>query len=184
MTGRVRPRIDRTDEDSRAFERSSGPELVEPAAESHDVVHMGTTPHPNDAAPAPARVLVVDDDAGIRALLEVTVTLDPRFELVGSASCGAECLRLIRERDCRDLDVVLLDVTLPDTDGIELLQVVRSLVGDVRIALFTGWSDGATLERAQAAGADAVFPKDGKAALLLDRLAALCAETSSVQPVA
>jgi DNA-binding NarL/FixJ family response regulator len=118
------------------------------------------------------RLLVVDDDAGIRTLLEVTVRLDERFELVGSAATGSDCLEYLRSGAAAD--VVLLDVTLPDVDGIELLATVRELAGNARIALFTGWSDPETLERARAAGADAVFAKDGEPRRLLDGLAALC----------
>ena len=72
-------------------------------------------------------------------------------------------------------DVVLLDVTLPDGDGIELLGELRAASPTSRIALFTGWSDEATIERARVAGADAVFPKDGDPRGLLDSLAVLAA---------
>jgi DNA-binding NarL/FixJ family response regulator len=131
------------------------------------MVHDGTDP-----APGPIRLLVVDDDAGIRTLLEVSVRLDERFELVGSAATGADCLD--RLRGSEHVDVVLLDVTLPDVDGIDLLGQVHELAADARIALFTGWSDPETLERAREAGADAVFAKDGEPRRLLDGIAALC----------
>lgn len=120
------------------------------------------------------RLLVVDDDLGIRTLLELSISLDPRFALVGAAASGGECLALLEKHAFTgDVDVVLLDVTLPDADGIELLGRVRAIAGDVQIALFTGWSDPDTLERARAAGADAVFAKDGEPRRLLDGIAAL-----------
>jgi DNA-binding NarL/FixJ family response regulator len=125
------------------------------------------------AGTTPIRLFVVDDDAGIRTLLEVTVSLDPRFELAGSAATGADCLHQL---DAARSDVVLLDVTLPDVDGIDLLRDVRAAVGTSKIVLFTGWSDTETLDRARAAGADAVFAKDGEPRRLLDGLAALCHE--------
>lgn len=129
-----------------------------------------------DPARSPTRLLIVDDDAGIRALLEVTIALDPRFVLAGSAATGAECLRLLvgdSDPRCGEVDMVLLDVTLPDVDGIDLLGEVRRHAGNARVALFTGWSDPQTLNRAREAGADAVFAKDGEPRRLLDRLAAL-----------
>ncbi len=70
---------------------------------------------------------------------------------------------------------MLLDVTLPDQDGIELVADVRSVAPGTKVALFTGWSDDETIARAEAAGADAVFGKDGDPRGLLDGLAALCA---------
>ncbi|MCW2920522.1 MAG: putative two-component system response regulator [Thermoleophilia bacterium] len=124
----------------------------------------------------PIRLLVVDDDEGIRTLLEVTISLDPRFALVGSASNAADALAAL-ERCIGDgcPDVVLLDVTLPDRDGIELVGDLRAVSPDVRVALFTGWSDDETIARAEAAGADAVFAKDGDPRGLLDGLARLAA---------
>ena len=119
----------------------------------------------------PIRLVIVDDDAGIRTLLEVTISLDPRFELAGAASSGAECTALCGALE--GVDVVLLDVTLPDADGIELLGPLRLVSGDAKVALFTGWSDAETLARARDAGADAVFAKDGEPQRLLDGLAGL-----------
>lgn len=124
----------------------------------------------------PIRLLVVDDDEGIRTLLEVTISLDPRFALVGSAANAADALATLRGclgETCPD--VVLLDVTLPDQDGIELVADVRAVAPDIKVALFTGWSDDETIARAEAAGADAVFGKDGDPRGLLDGLATLAA---------
>lgn len=135
---------------------------------------MVSVPTPDDRDAAPIRLLIVDDDASIRMLLEVTVSLDPRFVLVGAASNAAETMQILGST-CEPCpaDVVLLDVTLPDGDGIELLARVRAVAGSARVALFTGWTDPETIARARRAGADAIFPKDGDARGLLDGLAAL-----------
>ena len=122
------------------------------------------------------RLLVVDDDDGIRTLLEVSISLDARFELVGTAASGEEALALARgaAADASGLDVVLLDVTLPDRDGIELVGDLRGIAPEAHVALFTGWSDEDTFQRAAQAGADAVFGKDGDPRGLLDGIAELC----------
>ena len=124
------------------------------------------------------RLVIVDDDEGIRILLEVTISLDHRFQHVGSAGNAADALELLRglPDDARP-DAVLLDVTLPDRDGIELVADVRAEAPDTKVALFTGWSDDETIRRAGAAGADAVFGKDGDPRGLLDGLAGLFATT-------
>lgn len=129
----------------------------------------------DDAATRPLRLLVVDDDEGIRTLLEVSIGLDPRFELVGTASNGADAIRAF-DRSPGDVafDLVLLDVTLPDVDGIDLVARVRAAASNARVALFTGWTDRETHDRAKAAGADAIFAKDGDPVRLLDGLAKLC----------
>lgn len=141
-----------------------------------DAVTMLPAPPHADDTTVPLRVLVVDDDEGIRALLEVTIGLDPRFELVATAATGADAIRAVVGQGPHGagVDVVLLDVTLPDADGIDLVEQVRAEARGARVALFTGWTDRETKERADAAGADAVFPKDGDPVRLLDGLAALC----------
>ena len=120
------------------------------------------------------RVLIVDDDPGIRLLLEVTIGLHAEFDLAGSASSARELRAWIAENSTR-LDLVLLDVTLPDANGIDLITEIRALVPTVHIALFTGWSDPDVDRRAHAAGADGVFAKDGDPTWLLEQLQDLVA---------
>jgi len=116
----------------------------------------------------PCRVLLVDDDAGIRALLDMAVSLDTRFELVAAAGTAAEALA---QALAISYDVALVDVTLPDGDGIDLIQQLRRTPGDASHVLFTGWSDDeSTLARASAVGVDAVFRKDLSPTQLLDEL--------------
>jgi len=122
----------------------------------------------------PLRIVAVDDDPGIRALLEVTIGLDPRFQLVGMAASAADVVVQVAEagRDA-PVDVVLVDVSLPDGNGIEVLPELRALAPNARIALFTGWSDAETAERALAAGADAVYEKTGDPIRTLEQLCSL-----------
>ncbi|MFJ9900868.1 response regulator transcription factor [Streptomyces sp. NPDC091280] len=73
------------------------------------------------AAPAPYRLLVVEDDPSIRMLLESALRLSG-YEVFGAAT-GRETLRDIE--DCRP-DLVLLDVMLPDLDGLEVTRRLRA----------------------------------------------------------
>ncbi|MCW2961135.1 MAG: uncharacterized protein JWM90_1522 [Thermoleophilia bacterium] len=124
---------------------------------------------------SPARVLVLDDDFGIRTLLEMTFSLDARFELVKAAGTAAELRQALQDADPVTINAVLVDVTLPDANGVELITELRPILPHARLALFTGWSDPKLNEQAREAGADAVFQKDGDPARLLDGLAALIA---------
>jgi DNA-binding NarL/FixJ family response regulator len=135
-----------------------------------DAVCMQRTATPTRITRRPLRLLVVDDDAGVRALLEVTSGLDPRYELVDVASTAAEAMRSLQRHGRDASDVVLLDVTLPDRCGIDLVGEIRASGGRPAVVLHTGWSDRETLERARASGADAVLGKDGDPQLLLDRI--------------
>lgn len=64
-------------------------------------------------------ILVVDDSVTIRAMLEVLLERDPSLRLVGIASNAEETFRLIKETDP---DVVTLDIAMPGTDGMAVLE--------------------------------------------------------------
>ncbi len=149
---------------------------VQRSAEKHDDGCMESDSTSGAGSARRIRLIIVDDDEGIRTLLEVTISLDDRFTLVGAAANAADALTLLRGLDeAMRPEVVLLDVTLPDRDGIELVSDVHAASPGAKVALFTGWSDAETLARAGAAGADAVFSKDGDPRGLLDGLAGLMA---------
>lgn len=96
----------------------------------------------------PARVLVVDDEPGIRRVL--TGYLEAAGFEVTEASTGEEAVSLVR----RTLpDVVLLDVMLPDVDGIEVLRRLRTF-SEVYVLLVTARAEETDTLVGLAVGAD------------------------------
>lgn len=78
-------------------------------------------------------ILIVDDDASIRRLLQVELeNLGMRCFAAGG---GEEARRLLGE--CRP-DVAIVDLNLPDMDGLELMRIIREQAPEVRIMLLTG----------------------------------------------
>ncbi len=69
----------------------------------------------------PGRVLVVDDDAQIRDLTRI-VLADAGFEVLTAAS-GREALRSVRDED---VDLVLLDINMPEMDGWQTLRLLKA----------------------------------------------------------
>ena len=78
------------------------------------------TAEPDEGERPAARLLIVDDIEDNRAVLSRRLS-SRGFEIV-EADCGAEALRLVHERQ---FDVVLLDVMMPDMDGMEVLRRLR-----------------------------------------------------------
>ncbi|NDY42949.1 response regulator transcription factor [Dissulfurirhabdus thermomarina] len=95
-------------------------------------------------------VAIVDDHAILRAGLRLLLEAAPDMEVVGEAGEAGEALSMIR--DARP-DVVLLDISLPGTSGLELVSRIRSLSPDSRILILTMHEDTRYLERALEEGA-------------------------------
>jgi CheY-like chemotaxis protein len=85
-------------------------------------------------AQTPVRVLVVDDSEVFRNVLWAVVAATPRFEVVGTASCGREALFLVESLSPH---LVLLDMQMPDLDGIETALRIRRHHPDVVVLLLT-----------------------------------------------
>lgn len=66
-----------------------------------------------------SRVVVAEDDAPLRTLLRMVVSRDDRLEVVGEAADGREALQLVDEHDP---DLLLLDLSMPEVDGLEVLR--------------------------------------------------------------
>src|SRR5215472_889915 len=71
-----------------------------------------------------ARIVVADDHLLTRAGLRAVLADDPEFELVGEASNGGEAVALSRSLQP---DLVLMDVRMPDMDGLQATRVVKQL---------------------------------------------------------
>ena len=118
------------------------------------------------------RVLLVDDDPDMRGLLEIMLHGDGRFAVVGSASDGAEALRLAEsERP----DVVVLDLQMPGMDGLTALPLLRARLPEARIVVVSAFPDPLTLADAITQGVDGYIDKSRTWCELLPTLVGLCA---------
>jgi CheY-like chemotaxis protein len=104
---------------------------------------------------APRRVvLVVDDEPITRDVVAAMLELEDVE--VHTAANGAEAVE--RARDLHP-HLVLLDVRMPDMDGLEACRRLRALDDPPRVAMLTGTTDAASREAAAAAGAEAYLAK-------------------------
>ena len=104
------------------------------------------------------RIMLVDDHSVVRQGLRLFLKYDPELEVVGEAADGAEALRLAREIKP---DVVLMDVEMPEMDGIEAAAALRTAVSQSAVVILSIHDDAQTRVRAQAAGAVAFVEKRG-----------------------
>ena len=110
------------------------------------------------------RLLLVDDQPTVRRGLLMRLHLEPDIQIVGEASTGREALRLAQSLAP---DVVLMDVEMPEMDGIEATAALRLAVSQSAVVILSIHDDAQTRGRAQAAGAVAFVEKRGATDSLL-----------------
>jgi DNA-binding NarL/FixJ family response regulator len=110
------------------------------------------------------RLLLVDDQPAVRRGLGMRLRMEPDIQIVGEASTGKEALTLAQTLFP---DVVLMDVEMPDMDGIETTTVLRATVTQSTVVILSIHDDQPTRARAQAAGAVAFVEKRGRTEELL-----------------
>jgi len=102
------------------------------------------------------KVLIVDDHAIVRAGLRAVLKGEPGMELVGEATSGEEALQLSREFQPT---VIVLDLSLPGIDGIQVTRKIKHDQPGVRILILTVHEDEALLREAIRAGASGYIIK-------------------------
>jgi len=109
------------------------------------------------------RLLIVDDHPMVREGLR-SMLAGERMEIVGEAANGREAVQTLTETSP---DVVLLDLELPDTDGLTLLRRIRDIAPGVPVLIVTMHEDPARVRQAVQAGAAGYVLKGvGRAELL------------------
>ena len=110
------------------------------------------------------RVLLVDDQPVVRRGLRVRFQLEPDMQVIGEASTGSDALTMAQ---ILTPDVVLMDIEMPDMDGIEATVALRTVVPQSIVVILSIHTDRQTRMKAQAAGAVAFVEKRGTTDILL-----------------
>ncbi|MBI5799785.1 MAG: response regulator transcription factor [Verrucomicrobia bacterium] len=111
---------------------------------------------PPELFPRPLSILVVDDHAEYLAAVASFLTRLPRVRVVGTAINGREAIRLVRELAP---DLVLLDITMPEMDGLTAARIIKGRPGAPLVAIVTAESTLACSLAVAACGADALVNK-------------------------
>ena len=106
---------------------------------------------------APIRVLLADDQPLIRAGLGLVVAEAPDLEVVGEAGTGAEAVRLAH---ALRPDVVVMDIRMPDLDGIEAARRVTRELPSTRVLMLTTFDEDENVYGSLRAGASGFLVKD------------------------
>jgi DNA-binding NarL/FixJ family response regulator len=121
-------------------------------------------------------ILIADDHSMVREGLRSMLNA-PGLQVVGEASNGREA---VSKAEACDPDVVLMDIRMPDMDGIEALQAIKSTQSHIQVLMVTTYRSTAYLLRALAAGAAGFVLKDISRDALLATVRAVAAGTTGI----
>ena len=103
------------------------------------------------------RIVLVDDHEIVRTGLKQLLALEPDLEVSGEAATSAEVLALLRQISC---DLLLLDVALPDRNGVDTLKLVRGAYPDLPVLVISTYPEEQYAINLLRAGANGYIRKD------------------------
>ncbi|MEA2683275.1 MAG: hypothetical protein QOK05_1603 [Chloroflexota bacterium] len=107
--------------------------------------------------PEAIRVLIVDDHGVVRQGLRRFLELQPDIAVVGEADNGRGIVELVRTSKA---DVVLMDIVMPDVDGIDAIRALHNQSATTRVLVLSSFADDAQVFAAVQAGAAGYLLKD------------------------
>ncbi len=127
----------------------------------------------------PTRLLLVDDDALVRAGLSLMLGGAAALEGVAEASDGREALAAVRSHD---VDVVLMDLRMPVMDGIEATAAITALPSPPHVLVLTTFDADDYVVRALAAGAHGFLLKDTPPAQIVESIGTVLSGEPALSP--
>ncbi|NEA44703.1 response regulator transcription factor [Streptomyces sp. SID11385] len=140
---------------------------------------MTTEPVPARPETPRVRVLLADDEHLIRGALAALLALEDDLEVVAEAASGAEALAMAR---ARTPDVAVLDLQMPDGDGVSVATALRSELPGCRCLIVTSHGRPGHLKRALEVGVRGFVPKTVSAQRLAEIIRTVHAGSRYVDP--
>jgi DNA-binding NarL/FixJ family response regulator len=125
------------------------------------------------------RVLLVDDDALVRAGLRMILSSSEEMEVVGEAADGADAVAAVQ---AHRPDVVLMDIRMPVMDGIAATSALRRLADPPHVIVLTTFQADEHVLRALRAGADGFLLKDTPPAEIVHAVRLVAAGDAMLSP--
>lgn len=125
------------------------------------------------------RIVLADDHAVLRSGLKMLLNAQDDLRVVGEATNGAEALAAVREHAP---DLLILDLTMPETDSLQVLSHVRRAYPNVRVLILTMHEEEGYLRRALEAGASGYCPKSAADAELISAIRAVMRGNVYIHP--
>lgn len=129
----------------------------------------------------PIRVMIVDDHAVVRSGLATFLLVFQDLQLVAEASSGAEAVQICQ---CEELDVVLMDLVMPEMDGAAATRAIKQHCPRVQVVALTSFREEELVQGALQAGAISYLLKNVSADELAEAIRAAHKGRSTLAPEA
>jgi hypothetical protein len=137
---------------------------------------MSTTISASSSVPPPWRVVVVDDSKDVRDLVRLRLEASGLMRIVGEAGSGRGAVAVSRDHQP---DLLLLDISMPEMDGVEALPLILDASPQTRVVVFSGFEGPDVEKQVRALGAVGFYDKGTSlktlTAALIDLLSASAA---------
>ncbi len=125
------------------------------------------------------KIMITDDHKMIREGIKQLLELNENISVVNMASDGNECLDILKEKE---VDVLLLDINMPNKNGLETLKEIKESKLDVKVIILTVHNEADYLMRAVEIGAHGYVLKDSGSAELVHAIKTVMEGESYIQP--
>lgn len=125
------------------------------------------------------KVIIADDHEMVREGFKQLLELNSSISVVGMASDGSECISLLKETEA---DLLLLDINMPNKNGLETLKEIKNINLNIKVILLTVHNEIDYLLRAIEIGANGYILKDSSSAQLIDAIKIVMEGESYIQP--
>ncbi len=144
------------------------------SSDNHSAAYLSSTHHSlasnslfNNSLDRHYKVMIVDDHPLMIRAVEQMLGLSPNLHVVATANGGIEALAAAR---MTDLDLIILDLNMPDMSGLETLNALRAEGCAAKIIILTFSDSPCDIANLINAGADAYLLKDSKPEYLLEQI--------------
>jgi len=127
----------------------------------------------------PIKVMIVDDHSMVREGIKQLLELDGDIVVIAEANNGKQCIELLDEKQT---DVLLLDINMPNMNGLQVLQYIRETKIKVKVLILTIHNEVEYLVRAVEIGVDGYVLKDSDSSVLKKAIFSIHRGETFIQP--
>ena len=128
----------------------------------------------------PINVVIADDHKMVREGIRQLLEFDGKIKVIGEAGNGLECLELLKNGELPD--VLLLDINMPEMNGLEVLENIRKNKINIKVMILTVHNEIEYLIKANDMNVNGYILKDSESDILKNAINCVCNGENYIQP--